>query len=103
MPNPRNAEHEQAGLIIYGRQSKTLPIAADGQWYYARIVMDQTDMCRFYLSNDGRTWVLLEEEFKAVPGEWVGTRIGFYATRDWKRINDSGYLDIDWMHLTPTP
>ena len=103
VPNPRNAEHEQAGLIIYGRQSKTLPISADGQWYYARIVMDQTDMCRFYLSNDGRTWVLLEEEFKAVPGEWVGTRIGFYATRDWKRINDSGYLDIDWMHLTPTP
>lgn len=103
VPNAKNAEHEEAGLIIYGRQSKTLPIAQDGQWWYARIVMDQTDMCRFYLSNDGRTWVLQEDEFKAVPGEWVGTRVGFYATRDWKRINDSGYLDIDWMKLTPTP
>ena len=61
-------------------------------------------MCRFIRrSTSCGGGSLLDEEFKAVPGEWVGTRIGFYATRDWKRINDSGYLDIDWMHLTPTP
>ena len=39
----------------------------------------------------------------AVPGAWVGARYGFYATRDRQPINDAGYLDIDWMTLTPAP
>ena len=102
-PNPRNREHEQAGLIVYGRQSRTLPIPKDEQWWYARIVMDKTQVCRFYLSRDGRVWQLLENAFQAVPGEWVGARVGFYATRDRRPINDAGYLDIDWMSIKPQP
>ena len=103
MPNTENPMHEQAGLIIYGRQSKTLPIPENGQWWYARIVMDKAQICRFYLSNDGHTWALIDDGFQAVPGEGEGARVGFFATRDRLRINDAGYLDIDWMNLTPIP
>lgn len=101
--NPDNLVHEQAGLIIYGKQSKTLPIPEDGQWWYARIVMTKSQICRFYLSSDGRKWALVDDGFRAVAGDGLGARVGFFATRDRKRIDDAGYLDIDWMNLTPTP
>ena len=58
-------------------------------------------MCRCYLSRDGRYWELIGDSFHAVAGEWVGARVGFYATRDREPINDAGYLDIDWITLTP--
>jgi beta-xylosidase len=102
-PCAGNAAHEQAGLIVHGRKSRTLPIPSDGQWWHARIVMDKSHVCRCYLSRDGRTWELVGEEFQAVPGVWVGARVGFYATRDRQPINDAGYLDIDWMNMTPMP
>jgi hypothetical protein len=65
--------------------------------------MDKAQICRFYLSNDGHTWALIDDGFQAVPGEGEGARVGFFATRDRLRINDAGYLDIDWMNLTPIP
>ena len=100
-PNPKNKDHEEAGLIIYGRQSRTLPIPGDGQWWYARIVMNEKHMCRCYLSQDGRFWKLIGDEFQAVPGVWVGARVGFYSTRDRQPVNDAGYLDIDWFSGRP--
>jgi len=99
-PNPKNASHEQAGVIVHGRQSKTLPIPKDGQWWRVRVAVDKTHKCLFYLSRDGRSWEL-KGEFQAVAGEWIGARIGFFATRDRQPINDSGYMDVDWMTLTP--
>ena len=90
-------------MIVFGRQTKTLPIPRDGQWWYARIVLDKQQNFRFYLSKDNKTWVLTGDGFQAVAGEWIGARIGFYATRDRQPINDSGYLDIDWMSITPAP
>lgn len=94
-PNHRNSDHEQAGIIVHGRLSRLLPIPGDGQWYYARVVVSDTQLCRFYLSRDGRSWELQGEPFQAVAGEWIGAKIGFYATRDHHPINDSGYLDVE--------
>ena len=102
-PLKKNAAHEQAGLLVHGRQSRMLPVPGDGQWWYARIVMDSTYVCRFYLSRDSRVWELAGEPFQAVAGEWIGARIGFYATRDRKPVNDAGYLDIDWVNIMPMP
>lgn len=103
VPNRENQLHEEAGLIIQGQQTKTLPILNDGQWWYARIVMDKKQVCHFYLSSDGHTWALVDDGFQAEADEQVGTRIGFYATRDRKRFHDAGYLDIDYVDITPAP
>ena len=59
-------------------------------------------LCRFYLSSDGTAWVEQGAPFHAVAGEWIGAKVGFYATRQivqqtspYKRAdNDSGYLDV---------
>ena len=106
-PLEKNKENEQAGFIIHGRQSRTLPIPGDRQWRFVRVVVSDTYLCRLYLSRDGKVWELQGEPFQAVAGEWIGAKVGFYATRSVlennspsKRAdNDSGYLDIDRFEL----
>ena len=100
-PNPKNASREKAGLIVHGRKFRTLPVPGDGKWWYARVTVSSTQRCRFYLSRDGHSWRLVGDEFRAVEGVWIGAKIGFYSIRDRKRINDAGYLDIDWVTITP--
>lgn len=100
-PNPENKDHEQAGILVHGRKSRMLPVPANGKWYYMRVVINRTHECHFYISRDGHSWELVDDQFYAVAGEGVGARIGFYATRDRKPINDAGYLDIDWVTITP--
>ena len=102
-PHPQNREHERAGMLVQGKQTQTLPIPGDKQWWHVRLVMDKTQKCRFYLSKGGHSWELIGDEFQAEEGFWSGARIGFFATRDLRPINDAGYLDIDWMTITPAP
>lgn len=110
MPRPqgKNPKYtEEAGLIIHGRQSRTMPVPADGQWYYVRIEVSDTHLCRFFLSSDNQNWNEQGAPFQAVAGEWIGAKIGLYAVRSvvqspspYKRPdNDAGYLDIDWFEL----
>ena len=112
-PRPQTKKHtydEHAGLIVHGRQSRTLPVPPDQQWWYARIDVSQTHLCRFFLSQDGINWAEQGSPFQAVPGEWIGAKIGIYAVRTvltsdspYKRLdNDAGYLDVDWFEVTLT-
>ena len=102
-PNLQNRDHEEAGIIVHGRHSRKLPIPKDEQWWLVRVVIDRRQICRFYLSSDGHSWELIGDPFHAEAGEWVGARIGFYASRDMSPANDAGYMDIDWMTITPNP
>ena len=84
-----------------------MPIPADGQWWYAKIEVSKTHLCRFYLSKDGKEWVEQCEPFQAVAGTWIGAKVGMYAVREclesttpYKRTdNDAGYLDVDWFQI----
>lgn len=109
-PRPQGKKikyHEQAGLIMHGRKSCAMPIPADGQWWYAKIEVNKTHLCRFYLSKDGKEWVEQCEPFQAVAGTWIGAKVGMYAVREclesttpYKRTdNDAGYLDVDWFQI----
>lgn len=98
---------EEAGLIVHGRKSRTLPIPGDERWWYAKIEVSETHLCRFYLSQDGQHWVEQGTPFQAVAGEWIGAKVGLYATRTivestspYKRPdNDAGYMDVEWFRL----
>lgn len=98
-PLEKNGNHEQAGFIVYGHQCRMQPVPADGKWWLLRIIVSETQVCRFYRSLNGRAWEMTGEPFQAVPGEWMGTRIGFYAVRDGLPVQDAGYLDIDWLNI----
>lgn len=101
-PNPKLQGGEEAGLIVFGRQSFRLPAVA-GEWMYLQLRMDARQRGQFYTSTNGKRWQAYGEPFQAVEGKWIGAQVGFYCTREDKKINDSGYLDIDWfdLHLEP--
>lgn len=66
---------------------------------YFRITVRDSAMCRFSFSEDGITFISAPGEFKAKPGRWVGSRIGFFCTGTTK-TNDAGFADLDWIRFT---
>lgn len=90
---------EEAGLIVFGRKSFTLPVPEPGEWVYLRLVMTEKQKGQFYTSPDGKRWTKSGEAFQAVEGKWIGAQVGLYCTRTDRRINDSGYMDVDWFEI----
>lgn len=97
---------EQAGMIVFGRQSFRVEVPGPGQWYYLRLVMDKNQQGRFYTQkDDGQTdidacpWTESGEPFRAVEGQWTGAQVGLFCTRDSRKHNDAGWLDIDWFAI----
>lgn len=98
-PNPPMEGAEQAGLIVFGRQSFTLEAPIQREWCYLRLVMDAHQRGQFYTSLDGRKWTKSGEPFQAVEGVWTGAQIGLFCTRDNRIFNDAGWLDVDWFEI----
>lgn len=101
-PNPKTAAHERAGMIVAGRKNYILDAPKNGQWVWLRVEVSNTQLCRFYLSDDGKTFRSAGEPFQAVEGEWIGAKIGLFCSRDRVKINDSGYLDADYFEIRIT-
>jgi len=97
--NPQLQGKEEAGLIVFGRQSFTLPVPKTGEWVYLKVEMTADQKGRFFGSTDGRHWTEAGEVFQAKEGKWIGAQVGFYCTREDRKINDSGYLDVDWFEI----
>ncbi len=104
-PYQKNADHERAGLVVFGRRSFAMDAPKDGEWIYLRVEVSAEQKCQFYRSEDGDTWQVVGSLFQAVEGEWTGARVGLFCTRDramfpnGKPVNDSGYLDVDWFEI----
>ncbi|HBL75522.1 MAG: glycoside hydrolase [Bacteroidetes bacterium GWF2_42_66] len=65
---------------------------------YFRIKIKSGALCSFSFSMDGKKFTEAGEAFRAVPGRWIGAKIGFFALRDGV-INDAGNADIDWFRI----
>lgn len=96
--NPKLQGHEEAGMIVFGRKSYRLPVEA-GDWCYLQLRMTADQKGQFYTSRDGRKWKAQGEPFQAVEGKWIGAQVGLYCTRQDRKINDSGYMDVDWFEI----
>ena len=60
---------------------------------FMRMNVVKGGMASFAYSTDGADFVPVGGGFKAVPGVWVGTKMGFYCTSN-HVTNDAGYLEI---------
>lgn len=72
----------------------------DGNEVHFRVTVNSDETCQFSYSTNGNKFKDVGEKFKAVPGRWIGAKVGIFALRDTK-INDSGYADYDWFRITP--
>ena len=91
---------EQAGMVVFGRKSFTLEAPVTDEWCYLRLVMDAHQRGQFYTSLDGKKWTKSGEAFQAKEGHWIGAQVGLFCTRDNRKFNDSGWMDVDWFEIT---
>jgi beta-xylosidase len=67
---------------------------------YLRIKVTKGALCQFSYSTDGVSYKTIKDSFTAVPGRWIGAKLGFFFTRK-NKTNDSGAADIDWFRIEP--
>ena len=118
---------DKTGLIIMGMSYATLELEqVDGELYltqvecndaehggaekanerisvesgvaYLRVRVSEGGICSFSYSPDGRRYKELGQPFTAVPGKWIGAKVGLFASSA-ERTNDSGYADYDWFRI----
>ena len=92
---------ESAGMIVTGREASfRVEPPISGDWCYLRLKMDETQQGQFFTSLDGKTWKEASDVFQAVAGHWIGAQVGLYCTRDSRKHNDAGWLDVDFFEVS---
>ena len=92
---------EKAGMIVSGkRASFKLEAPMTDKWCYLKLEMDAKQRGQYYTSTDGKNWTKVGERFQAVEGHWIGAQVGLFCTRDNRKFNDSGWMDVDWFEIT---
>ena len=99
---------EQAGIVVFGRKSFTLEAPVTDEWCYLRLVMDAHQKGQFYVGVESQKskdksdikWTKAGETFQAVEGHWIGAQVGLFCTRDNRKFNDSGWMDVDFFEIT---
>ncbi len=67
---------------------------------YFKVNIRKGAICQFAYSLDGETFITVQENFKAMPGRWIGAKVGLFVTRT-AQTNDSGFADIDYFRIDP--
>jgi beta-xylosidase len=76
------------------------PISKVDKDIYLKVEVNKNAVCQFSYSTDGISFKETGVKFTAVPGKWIGAKMGiFYTRKVW--LNDSGYADIDWFRIEP--
>jgi len=108
-----------AGLVIKQQQEKLLLTYVEAKaadkgtaatekliteiskdWLYLRVKVEAGGKCSFSYSTDNSNFIDVGVSFTAMPGKWVGAKLGLFCTRT-TSTNDAGFLDIDWWRITP--
>lgn len=71
-----------------------------GNEVYFRVTISKDAVCQFAYSENGKKFKEVGDKFTAVPGRWIGAKVGIFATRQ-DKINDAGYADYDWFRVDP--
>jgi beta-xylosidase len=82
-----------------GTVKKTVPVDLDCREVYLRVSISDSARCRFSISTDGQEFTPAGEVFTAVPGKWIGAKVGLFALGN-VRTNDTGWTDFDWFRIT---
>jgi beta-xylosidase len=63
-----------------------------------RVEVTEGAKCRFGFSENGTDWKMMKETFTALPGRWIGAKVGLFASGALP-TNDRGYADFDWFRI----
>jgi hypothetical protein len=79
-------------------EEEKLITTVDAKELYFKLALSKGAKCTFGYSTDGKVFTDIPGNFAAVPGKWIGAKIGFFCSRTAK-TNDGGYADIDWFRI----
>ncbi len=82
-----------------GAETETVITVIPGSDLYLRVQVQENARYAFSYSLDGKKFTPVEGTFQAVPGKWIGAKVGLFCTRE-TQINDSGYIDVDWFRIS---
>ncbi|MBO9617612.1 MAG: glycoside hydrolase 43 family protein [Niabella sp.] len=66
---------------------------------YFRLQFNKDTTCQFSYSLDGQNFKNAGDAMRAVPGKWIGIKMGLFITSPTK-INDAGFMDVDWFRVS---
>ena len=69
-----------------------------GATAYFRVQVSAGAKCSFSYSEDGKQFTPAGDVFTALPGRWIGAKVGLFCTRT-TVTNDAGFADIDWFRV----
>jgi beta-xylosidase len=78
-------------------EEKIIASVKPGNMYF-RINVDAGAQCSFSYSEDGIVFTPVDEKFTAMPGRWIGAKLGLFCSRKIK-TNDAGFADVDWFRI----
>jgi beta-xylosidase len=82
-----------------GQVRKDVPVALQTDEIYLRVSVSDEATCRFSISTDGQHFNDAGKPFSAVPGRWIGAKVGLFSLGT-IRTNDTGWADFDWFRIT---
>lgn len=80
-------------------QVQEIKIISDSTIYF-RVSVNENAICHFSYSMDGKNFISVGDAFQAVPGRWIGAKVGLFCSST-IQTHDSGYADFDWFRIEP--
>ncbi len=65
---------------------------------FLRVKVSNGAVCDFSYSHDGEVFTGIGESFTAVPGRWIGAKVGLFCISRVKQQRP-GYADFDWFRI----
>lgn len=116
-------ENDRTGLIVYGEQYVSIEVCrTEDSYTLSYIQKDDTTMeytkekipltvskiflrtevkdgtkCTFSYSTDGDNFKTFGDVFEAVPGRWVGAKVGIFCVNG--KFKDGGYADFEYFKI----
>lgn len=111
-------EGERTGMIVFGEKQAWIAIEKIGEGFELRTNLQKAPLttvslgdiflktivykggkCTLGYSIDGVNFTYLDQQFQAVPGKWIGAKIGLFSMSKTKN-NDPGFVDADYFRIT---
>lgn len=81
------------------KETEAATALVNGPTVILQIKVAKGGLCFFSFSDDdGSNFIPIGTVFTAMPGKWVGAKLGLFCQRN-TITNDAGYANIDWFHI----
>jgi hypothetical protein len=66
--------------------------------FYFRLEVKEGAICTFAYSLDGKNFKPFGKSFNALPGKWIGAKMGLFILNK-KTDSRRSWMDVDWFRV----